>query len=95
MTPAQARFVELEKKKAEVKKFYEELSAATEAVVAEIGVDKYFTDEEGTVYKTVVPEGRFVTFDRYGIDRTKRPGEARGTLSLKEAEAAGFTVPKG
>lgn len=95
MTPAQARFVELDKKKAELKKFYEEFAAATEAVVAEIGLNQYFSDEDGTVYKTVVPEGKFVTFDKYGIDRTKRPGEARGTLSVKEAEAAGFTVPKG
>ena len=94
MTPVQSKFVELERQKETVKKFFEELQLATEALVAEMGVDKYFQDDQGIVYKTTVPEGKFVHFDKYGYDRTKRAGEARGSLSVKEAEGAGFVVPK-
>jgi hypothetical protein len=92
MTVAQAKFVELEKQKETVKKYFDDLQNALEAVVDEIGVDCYFQDEAGTVYKTVIPDGRFVKFEKLSYERTKRPGEARGTLSVKEAKEAGFTV---
>jgi hypothetical protein len=92
MTPAMQKFVELERKKEEVKKYFEDLQVALEAVIAEVGIGGYFQDEQGIVYKTTVPDGRFVKFDRVGYDRTKREGEARGSLSVKEAEGAGFKV---
>lgn len=88
----QKRFIELEKKKDEVKKFYEDFEAATAALVAEQGLDSYFQDEEGTVYKLVAAEGKYVKFDKYSYNRTKRPGEERGTLSMKEAKEKGFNV---
>lgn len=53
----------------------------------------YFQDEEGTVYKVVIPEGKWVTYDKISYVRTRRLDEKRGDLSLKEAEAAGFNVP--
>lgn len=93
MTPAQKRFVDLEKKKEEVKKFFEELKEATLQVASEVGVNGYFQDAEGTVYKIVEPEGKFVTFDKISYIRTRRLDEKRGDLSLKEAEAAGYNVP--
>ena len=92
MTEAQQKFVELEKKKEAVKKFFDELQEATKAVIDEVGIDGYFQDHEKTVYKMIVPEGRFVYFDRYGYKRTRRKDEKRGDLSLKEAKEAGFTV---
>jgi hypothetical protein len=46
------------------------------------------------VYKIVEPEGKFVTFEKISYIRTRRSDEARGDLSLKEAEAAGFTISK-
>lgn len=92
MTEAQKKFVELEKKKDEVKKFYDDLRIATEAVVAESGINSYFMDDEGIVYGIIVPEGKFVQYERHGYVRTKRPGEARGTLSIKEAKERGFAV---
>ena len=93
MTEAQAKFVKLEKQKEEVKKFFEELKLATLAVQAEIGLNGYFQDNEGTVYKIVEPEGKFVTFDKISYVRTRRLDEKRGDLSIKDAEAAGFNVP--
>ncbi len=94
LTDTQARFVELEKQKAEVKKFFDELNEATEAVAAEIGVGNFFQDAEGTVYQIVVPDGRFVAYQHLGYKRTRRIDEKRGDLSLKDAEAAGFSVDR-
>jgi hypothetical protein len=94
MTDAQKKFVELEKQKAAIKLYFDELDAAVAAVVTEIGVGAYFQDDEGTVYKTVIPEGTFVQYKKVGYERTRRVGEKRGDLSMKEAEEKGFVVPK-
>ena len=92
MTDAQRRFVEIERKKEEVKKYFDELNAAVEAVSKEIGINGMFQDEAGIVYKVVIPEGKFVHFEKISYVRTKRPLEKRGDLSMKEAEAAGFKL---
>ncbi len=93
MSPAIQRFLELERKKTEVKKYFEELDNATAAVIDEIGLGSYFQDPvTGCVYKMVVPEGRFVEYKQYGYVRTRRKDEKRGDLSMKEATEAGFTV---
>jgi hypothetical protein len=95
MTDAQKKFVELEKKKEEVKKYFDELKTAIEAVSKEIGVNGYFQDpSDGTVFKIVEPEGKYVTYDRISYVRTRRVSEKRGDLSLKEAKEAGFSVPE-
>jgi hypothetical protein len=94
MTEAQTKFVALEKRKEEIKKFFEELALATEAVSKEVGVNGMFQDGEGTVYKVIVPEGKFVHFEKLSYVRTRRPHEKRGDLSMKEAELAGFALPQ-
>lgn len=93
MTPSQLKLVQLERKKEQVKKYFDELSEAVKAVADEIGIGGYFQDEEGVVYKIVEPEGKFVHFEKISYVRTKRPHEKRGDLSMKEAESAGFTLP--
>jgi hypothetical protein len=92
MTPAQIKFVELEKKKEEVKKYFEELKLATEALAKEIGINGHFQDHEGTVYQIVEPEGKFVQFDRVSYIRTRRSHEKRGDLSLTKAKELGYEV---
>lgn len=92
MTPAQQRFVELERKKEQVKLFFDELAAATEAVIKEMGINAYFADDQNIVYKTIIPDGKFVKYEKYSYERTKRPGETRGSLSVKEAEENGFKL---
>jgi hypothetical protein len=94
VSPAQRKFVELEKQKEQVKKYFENLTAAVEELAKEVGINGYFQDDEGTVYKVVIPEGKWVTYDKISYIRTRRMDEARGDLSLKEAEAAGFSVQK-
>lgn len=92
MTEAQIKFVELESKKEEVKKYFEELDEALLAVVNEIGINKMFQDNNGIVYKTVVPTYKSVKMDHIGYSRTKRVDEKRGSLSMKEAKEAGFDL---
>ena len=92
MTEAQAKFVELEKQKEAIKKWYEEFAEAVKAVVDEVGVGGMFQDPEGTVYEMTEPDGRYVYYDKYYYKRTKREGEKRGELSMKKAEEAGFKV---
>lgn len=97
MSPAIQRFLELERKKADIKKYFEELNKAVEDVIKEVGVGAYFQDpSDGTVFKTVIPDGRYVAFDKYGYHRTRRAhlGEKKGDLSLTEATTAGFTLPE-
>lgn len=92
MTPAQVKFVELEKKKEEVKKYFEQLDEATLELAKELGVNNFFQDADGIVYQVVIPTYKSVKMDHVGYVRTKRQGEARGSLSVKKAEEAGFTI---
>ena len=94
MTDAQRKFVELEKQKEQIKQYFENLRLSVESVAKEVGINGYFQDDEGTVYKIVEPEGKFVTFEKISYVRTRRMDEKRGDLSLKEAEEAGFAVQK-
>lgn len=81
------KLVELSFKRDELKKQYEELNKELEEVLTFLGVDTFFQDKDGTVYKVVVPKGSFVSFKHIDYVRTRRGEEKMGTLSLKEAEA--------
>jgi hypothetical protein len=94
MTPAQLKFIALEKKKEEVKQYFNQLQAAIAEVAAEIGIGGHFQDQDGIVYKIVEPEGKFVHFEKISYVRTKRPHETRGDLSVKEATSYGYQIPK-
>jgi hypothetical protein len=84
--------IELDRRKDEVKKFYEEYKQTLEALVKEHGVGHAFQDEIGIVYQLSEAEGKWVNFDKFNLDRTRREGEKAGSLSLKKAEELGFTV---
>lgn len=86
----------MEKQKEEVKAFFERLNNAIAEVQAEVGIGGYFQDEEGTVYKVVEADGKWVPFEKLSYLRTRRLSEERSPLplSIKEAEAAGYNVPK-
>jgi hypothetical protein len=94
LTATQLKYIALDKRKAEIKQFYEDLKVVTKELVDEIGIDAYFQDEEGTVYKTFVPNGKFVAFETLSVKRTKKNDEvASGSnLSKKEAKEQGFDV---
>lgn len=91
MTPLHARLIELDRKKADVKAFYEEYSNVLNALVTQHGVNHAFADEQGVVYQLVELDGKWVPYEKYGVERTRRDGEARGTLSIKKAKELGFS----
>jgi hypothetical protein len=95
-TPAQiearTKFIELDKKRAEYKEFLEEYKAAVADVHSTHGLNAFFQDADGIVYKTDLSLGRFVYYEPQVVMRTRRDGEVKGSLSLSEAREAGFTV---
>jgi hypothetical protein len=92
LTDKHIRLIELDRKKTEVKKFFDDYKKAVEELIAENGIGHSFQDNEGIVYQLVEQDGKWVTFDRFSLDRTKRPGEERGTLSVKKAQELGFKI---
>lgn len=83
---ARKKLVELSYKKDELKKQYEELNTELEKVLTTLGVDHFFQDIEGTVYKVVIPKGTFTSFKHIDFVRTRRGLEKISSLSLKEAK---------
>jgi len=86
-------FVELaneyEALKERMKALAPKLDEATEA----IGVGGMFQDPEtNVVYQITQPEGHYVFYRRISYNRTKKEGERAGTLSMKKAVEAGFTL---
>jgi hypothetical protein len=51
-----------------------------------VGLDHHWQDEEGIVYQVAEMTGKFVYFVPYEIKRTRRDGEAKGSLSIKAAK---------
>jgi hypothetical protein len=92
LSPLHLRLIELDKKKSEIKAFYEEYNSLLEAIAKDNELVKAFQDDDGTVYLLNSAEGKWVNFDKYQLDRTKRPGEERGSLSVKKAQELGFKV---
>lgn len=92
MTELQKKFVKMDKEKDEHKKFFDEYYETVESLFDELGEGKAFQDEDGTVYLTEVPKGRFVDYKTKSIVRTRREGEKKGSLSLKKAQELGFEV---
>ena len=92
MTELQKKFIALDKKKDEYKEFFEEYQETLGALASELGVGSFFQDDQGTVYEITVPKGRFVYYENFAVDRTRRPGEKRGSLSMTRAREAGFIV---
>lgn len=92
MTETQLKFVELDKKKDEYKKFMEEYNETINKLVEEMGIEGHFQDFEGTVYQTAECAGKFITFSKFEVKRTRREGERAGSLSLKKAGELGYGV---
>jgi hypothetical protein len=92
LTQLHLRLIELDRRREEVKKFFDDYKNTVELLIKENGVDHAFQDDQGIVYQLVEIEGKWVNFERYGVERTKRSGEARGSLSIKKAKELGFAV---
>lgn len=84
------KFIELDKKKAEVKLFYEEFDATVKEMVETYGLDAHFQDEEGTVYLIGTCEWKAIKMTPFEIKRTKREDESKGSLSMVKARELGY-----
>lgn len=90
---AEQTLAELEKFKSEVvKPFYENYQIALDELLKLKGIDHYWQDDTGIVYKLAECEGKFVRFDRIQLQRTRYPDEKKGSLSMTEAREQGFKV---
>ena len=93
VTIVQQKLISLDSKKEEIKRYFEELQEALTEASKEIGVEGFFQDPiSGTVFQIVKPDGRFVHYEPLNYLRTKKEGEVRGSLSVKKAEEAGFSI---
>lgn len=95
MTDVQMKFLEISKRYETLKEEMKALKPTLLELMTEIGTGEMFQDpDSGLVYKIVVPTGTYISFDTISYNRTKKVGEDKGTLSKKDAEAAGFTLAK-
>lgn len=87
------RFLDLATKLEAAKDAYKAIQDELNEVMTEIGQGQYIQDANTKlVYKICTPKGTFVAYKAIDYVRTKKPTEDRGDLSVKEAEAAGFTI---
>lgn len=94
-TDAQNKFLELSKRYEVLKEEMKALKPTLQELMTEIGVDSMFQDSTtGLVYRIEIPTGTYVSFDPISYSRTKKVGEDKGSLSKKDAEAAGFVLSK-
>lgn len=86
-------FLDLAKQYESISESLSKVREQMQAVMMEIGVDKYHQDPTtGLVYKIVRPKGTFIEFRVIDYVRTKKENERQGTLSKSEAEKAGFKL---
>lgn len=88
---AAQKFISLDRQMESVRDLMKQRDAALDELKREIGATP-FQDELGVVYQLTKPNGTFVYFKDIEAVRTRRPGEVKGTLSMKQAREWGFTV---
>lgn len=94
ITEAKSRLIAAERRIVEAKAILSEYSDAVKALAELVPVGFHFQDDEGVVYQLAEQDGKFVYFDRHTVKRTRREGETKGSLALKDAEALGYEVKK-
>lgn len=93
MTDLQKKFLDLAKEYENQVDSLKEVSNRLQVVMLEMGVDQFVQDSETKiVYQTTKPNGVFVYYKVIDYIRTKKENERAGSLSVKKAEEAGFTL---
>jgi len=88
-------YVALENLKPVISKYYELIKETVEKLESKLGVNGSFQDEAGIVYVVEESTGKFVSFDRFTIHRTRKNDEVRGSLSQARALEFGFSSEVG
>lgn len=76
----------------EYKAYMERRDQLANELEATFGFGYSWQDGEGLVYRVDPCNGTFVKFRRVAVNRTRREGETKGTLSLTEARDLGYEV---
>ena len=93
LTDQQKKFIELTKQLESIKEKRKEISSELESLANEIGVGSSFQDpSDNTVFEIVIPDGKYMYFDKIDYARTRRDGERSGSLSLKRAKELGYNL---
>lgn len=93
MNELQQKFVALAKKREDLVRQLKQANQDLYNVINELPLGEMFQDpSDGVVYQIVVPAGTYVEYKSLDYVRTRREGEQKGSLSMKEAEAAGFIL---
>jgi hypothetical protein len=93
MNELQTKFVGLAKKYEELAKQIKQLNIELGDTMRQLPIGELFQDpSDGVVYRTIYPTGTYVEYKNIAYERTRREGEQKGSLSMKEAEAAGFIL---
>jgi len=89
-----AKFAELERQREAAKAIFDNYKEVVAEMHRRKGNNFHWQDAEGTVYQLAVADGRWVAFEPLTVNRTRRNGEAKGTLSEKAAKELGYEVKK-
>jgi len=96
MTDLQQKFLALAKKREELAKQLKLVNNELADTMRQMPLGEMFQDPaDAVVYQVVVPGGIFVEYKNVDYIRTRRDGETKGSLSMKEANAAGFVFWEG
>lgn len=93
LTDQQQKFIEVSKQLELLKEQRKEIGSQLEELANQIGIGSSFQDpEDKTVFEIVVPDGKYMYFDKIDYVRTRREGERSGSLSLKRAKELGYEL---
>lgn len=89
---AAQNLVELSHLHKELAEKYKKMNEDIKLNCDKLGVDSHFQDDNGTVYKVVVPDMTTVFYKHIDFVRIRRGEEKQGSLSLKAAQELGYEV---
>jgi hypothetical protein len=93
MTQPEVNFLKAAKWYEELKEQMDKAKKELQLALLVLPVNSYLQDPDTLlVYKITVPRGTFVEYQALAYERTKKPDEKSGSLSVKEAESKGFKL---
>ena len=93
MNELQQKFLALAKKREDLARQIKQVNLELSDTMRQLPLGEMFQDPaDGVVYQIIFPSGTYVEFKNVDYIRTRKEGETKGTLSMKEAQAAGFIL---
>lgn len=93
LTEQQQKFLELVKQIESLQEQIKPLSEELDTVLSQLTVGELFQDPETKlVYRAAKQDGVWVKYKPLIYQRTRKIGESKGSISVKEAKEAGFIL---